>query len=76
MQSFSIKNLARSYKPSRLCAPVASLLPAQEAGESIEAFLRRGGVIERLDPGARGQPVVRTFRSIKEAPSKTKKRAR
>lgn len=32
--------------------------------ESIEAFLARGGCVEQLDAGARGQPILRDMRLI------------
>jgi hypothetical protein len=35
--------------------------------ESVEDFLARGGQIEQLDDGARGQPIVSTMREVHEA---------
>jgi hypothetical protein len=58
----------RARTPRRDDGPV----PPQEPVESVEAFLARGGAIQKLDHAARGQPVLRTAATINEAKAKHK----
>ena len=56
---------ARNHPRPREIPPTqpAAAAPA----ESVEDFLARGGQIEQLDEGARGQPIMSTMREVHEA---------
>mgnify|MGYP003583655877 CR=1 FL=1 len=57
----------RPERRPKLVPVDTALLPPPEAMESVEAFLARGGRIERLDPADRGQPLLRTVKTINDA---------
>lgn len=55
---------SRRKERPRLVTPLDATLPPRPLFESVEAFLARGGTIERLDHGARGQSSTRPFRQM------------
>ena len=54
-----------SQKKLRANFATSSVANAANEPETVEAFMARGGLVERLDSGERGQPLVRNIRDRK-----------